>query len=322
MPPKSPKGKPESQDPPQDPSEPQEPAPPPSPARRAKIEALKAELLGDLLTTAEVAEILDVHPRTVGEYLRDGKLEGIQLAGGWRVSEKSLRKFVELLSEAPTAGGGMFGRFTHRARRTVILAQDEARRLNHSYIGTEHLLLVMLAEGEGVAAKALTEMGISLNLTRIAVEDAIGRGENPRTKGYIPFTPRGKKVLELSLREALHLGHKYIGTEHLLLGLVREGEGVAAQILARAGAELDDVRVVVLELLSGRGRPEAADQVPAPHTTLSPQARAKALAVLGSLGPKAKRQTSKLAVKPKPSKPAAKAPRKRPAAKRPPRKTG
>ena len=242
MPPRTPEDEPE----PQDPSEAEE-APPPSPARRAKIEALKAELLGDLLTAAEVAEILDVHPRTVGEYLREGKLSGIQLAGGWRVSEKSLRDFVQ---EA-ASGGGMFKRFTDKARHVIVLAQTEARRLDHNYIGTEHLLLGLLAEGEGVGARALVELGVSLKIARIQVESAIGRGtESPG--GYIPFTPRAKKALELSLREALTLGHNYIGTEHLLLGLIREGGGVAAQILTRpGGVELDNVRAKVIQLLSG-----------------------------------------------------------------------
>ncbi len=244
MPPQTPPKDPE----PQDPTEPEEATLSLSPARRAKIEALKAELLGDLLTAAEVAEILDIHPRTVGEYLREGKLAGIQLAGGWRVSEKSLRDFVQ---EA-ASGGGMFKRFTDKARHVIVLSQTEARRLNHNYIGTEHLLLGLLAEGEGVAAKALVELGVSLKTTRIQVESQIGRGKES-SGGYVPFTPRSKKVLELSLREALALGHNYIGTEHLLLGLIREGGGVAAQILTRpGGVEFDDVRAKVIELLSGQ----------------------------------------------------------------------
>ncbi len=144
----------------------------------------------------------------------------------------------------------MFQRFSDRARRVVVLAQEEARMLNHNYIGTEHLLLGLIQEGEGVAAKALESMGISLEAVRDQVEEIIGRGSSPPT-GHIPFTPRAKKVLELSLREALQLGHNYIGTEHILLGLIREGEGVAAQVLMKLGADLDRVRNTVVQLLTG-----------------------------------------------------------------------
>jgi ATP-dependent Clp protease ATP-binding subunit ClpC len=152
----------------------------------------------------------------------------------------------------------MFERFTDRARRVVVLAQEEARALNHNYIGTEHILLGLIHEGEGVAAKALESMGISLEAVRTEVEDIIGTGGHPPS-GYIPFTPRAKKVLELALREALQLGHKYIGTEHILLGLIREGEGVAAQVLVKLGADLSRVRQQVIQLLSGYegGEPES-----------------------------------------------------------------
>jgi ATP-dependent Clp protease ATP-binding subunit ClpC len=144
----------------------------------------------------------------------------------------------------------MFERFTDRARRVVVLAQEEARMLNHNYIGTEHILLGLIHEGEGVAAKALESLGISLEAVRQQVEDIIGQGQSAPT-GHIPFTPRAKKVLELSLREALQLGHNYIGTEHILLGLIREGEGVAAQVLQKLGADLNRVRQQVIQLLSG-----------------------------------------------------------------------
>jgi ATP-dependent Clp protease ATP-binding subunit ClpC len=144
----------------------------------------------------------------------------------------------------------MFERFTDRARRVVVLAQEEARMLNHNYIGTEHLLLGLIHEGEGVAAKALESMNISLEAVRSQVEDIIGQGQAAPT-GHIPFTPRAKKVLELSLREALQLGHNYIGTEHILLGLIREGEGVAAQVLQKLGADLGRVRRQVMATLSG-----------------------------------------------------------------------
>ncbi len=142
----------------------------------------------------------------------------------------------------------MFERFTDRARRVVVLAQEEARELDHNYIGTEHLLLGLIHEGEGVAAKALESLGISLEAVRQQVEEIIGRGED-QPSGHIPFTPRAKKVLELSLRESQQLGHNYIGTEHILLGLIREGEGVAAQVLVRLGADLNRVREQVLQLL-------------------------------------------------------------------------
>ncbi len=152
----------------------------------------------------------------------------------------------------------MFERFTDRARRVVVLAQEEAKMLNHNYIGTEHILLGLIHEGEGVAAKALESLGISLDAVREQVQDIIGQGQQ-QPSGHIPFTPRAKKVLELSLREALQLGHNYIGTEHILLGLIREGEGVAAQVLVKLGADLNKVRQQVIQLLSGyQGKEPAA----------------------------------------------------------------
>jgi len=144
----------------------------------------------------------------------------------------------------------MFEQFTDRARRVVALAQDEARMLNHDYIGTEHILLGLIHEGDGVAAKALESLGISLDAVRQQVLEIIGRGEQA-PPGHIPFTPRAKKVLELSLREALQLGHNYISTEHILLGLIREGDGVAAQVLVKLGADLNRVRQQVIQLLHG-----------------------------------------------------------------------
>src|SRR6266542_131244 len=143
----------------------------------------------------------------------------------------------------------MFERFTERARRVVVLAQEEARMLNHGYIGTEHILLGLIHEGEGVAATALESLGISRMAVRSEVEEIIGQGEAAPT-GHIPFTPRAKKVLEFALREALQLGHHYIGTEHILLGLIREGEGVAAQVLEKLGADLNRMRQQVIQLRS------------------------------------------------------------------------
>jgi hypothetical protein len=144
----------------------------------------------------------------------------------------------------------MFERFTDRARRVVVLAQQEARMLNHDYIGTEHILLGLICEGEGVAAKALESLGIGLPTVRQQVEEIIGQGQQA-PPGHIPFTPRAKKALELSLREAKQLGHNYIGTEHILLGLIREGEGVAAQVLVKLGADLNRVRQQVIQLMHG-----------------------------------------------------------------------
>ena len=151
----------------------------------------------------------------------------------------------------------MFERFTDRARRVIVLAQDEAKLLNHNFIGTEHILLGLIHEGEGVAAKALESLGIALEAVREQVEEIIGQGQQVPT-GHIPFTPRAKKVLELSLREALQMNHNYIGTEHILLGLIREGEGVAAQVLIKLGADLNRVRNTVLQLITGYQGREAS----------------------------------------------------------------
>ncbi|MBX3311857.1 MAG: ATP-dependent Clp protease ATP-binding subunit [Microbacteriaceae bacterium] len=160
----------------------------------------------------------------------------------------------------------MFERFTDRARRVVVLAQEEAKLLNHNYIGTEHILLGLIHEGEGVAAKALEALDISLEAVRDQVQDIIGLGQQPPT-GHIPFTPRAKKVLELTLRESLQLGHTYIGTEHILLGLIREGEGVAAQVLVKLGADLNRVRQQVIQLLSGfAGKETTTSGAPEPQS--------------------------------------------------------
>jgi ATP-dependent Clp protease ATP-binding subunit ClpC len=158
-------------------------------------------------------------------------------------------------------GNAVFEKFTDRARRVVVWAQEEARTLNHDFIGTEHILLGLVREGQGVAAKALESLGISLEAVRQRVEDAVPPGQYSRP-GHIPFTPGAKKVLELSLSEAKLLGHRYVGTEHILLGLLREGEGVAAQVLAALGADLDGVRERVIQLLAeyqaGKAGPAAS----------------------------------------------------------------
>jgi ATP-dependent Clp protease ATP-binding subunit ClpC len=169
----------------------------------------------------------------------------------------------------------MFERFTDRARRVVVLAQEEARMLNHNYIGTEHILLGLIHEGEGVAAKALESLGITLEAcARSRSRRSSARARRPPT-GHIPFTPRAKKVLELSLREALQLGHNYIGTEHILLGLIREGEGVAAQVLVKLGADLNRVRQQVIQLLSGTRARSRRRRRGAPARAAPPRARSR-----------------------------------------------
>jgi ATP-dependent Clp protease ATP-binding subunit ClpC len=157
----------------------------------------------------------------------------------------------------------MFERFTNRARRVIVEAQNEARSLGHHYIGPEHILLGLIHEDDGVGAKALEAMQIRANTIRERVEEITGRGQVPPGTGHIPFTPGAKKVLELSLREALQLGHNYIGTEHILLGLIHEGDGVAAQVLVGLGVDLDRTRQLVIQILTGRHREETASAVAA-----------------------------------------------------------
>jgi ATP-dependent Clp protease ATP-binding subunit ClpA len=179
----------------------------------------------------------------------------------------------------------MFERFTSRARQAVVLAQEEARRLQHNYIGTEHILLGLLREPESVAGRALTRLGVSLEGTRAAVEEIIGAGTMAAPEGHIPFTPRSKKVLELSLREALQLGHNYIGTEHILLGIVREGEGVAAQVLVQRGASLDRVRETVMKELDrvvASTEAERARRTPAADEVLDAAQAISGMAPMGS----------------------------------------
>ena len=147
----------------------------------------------------------------------------------------------------------MFERFTERARQVVVLAQDEARALGHRYIGTEHLLLGLLREEEGLAARALASLNVTIEEVRAKVERIVGRGEGDAETGQIPFTPRAKKTLELALRESQALGHDYIGTEHILLGLARQDDGVAGQILSALGVDVDTIRRHVIRLLGGAG---------------------------------------------------------------------
>jgi ATP-dependent Clp protease ATP-binding subunit ClpC len=146
----------------------------------------------------------------------------------------------------------MFERFTDRSRRVVVLAQEEARMLNHEYVGTEHILLGLIREDGGVAGQALESLGISADAARRQVEEIVGRGQTGPARGHLPFTPQGKKVLQLSLREAIALGHGYVGTEHILLGLIREDEGVTTRVLNGLGVDPNTIRQQVIRLVSAR----------------------------------------------------------------------
>jgi Clp amino terminal domain, pathogenicity island component/UvrB/uvrC motif len=205
----------------------------------------------------------------------------------WRARAGSVRPVLWAGGQVLLSGARrrtMFERFTNRARRVVVLAQDEARMLNHNYIGTEHILLGLIHEGGGVAAKALESLGISLQAVRAQVEEIIGHGPEPPPSGHIPFTPRAKKVMELSLRESLQLGHKYIGTEHILLGLIREGDGVAAQVLVKLGADLNRVRQQVIILLHGyQGKEPSPSETAAGEHTLPSEVQARLDVVEGRL---------------------------------------
>jgi ATP-dependent Clp protease ATP-binding subunit ClpA len=171
----------------------------------------------------------------------------------------------------------VFERFTERARQVVVLAQDEARVLKHNYIGTEHLLLGLLREDEGLAARALESMEITIEEVRDQVRRIVGEGDEPLVTGQIPFTPRAKKVLELSLREAMSLGHNYIGTEHILLGIVRENEGVAARILLDFDADADKIRNEVFRMLGGAGKRSGGPPWPGPRGVVPELERIRAL---------------------------------------------
>jgi ATP-dependent Clp protease ATP-binding subunit ClpC len=175
----------------------------------------------------------------------------------------------------------MFERFTDQARQVVTLARAEARALDHGYIGTEHILLGLIREGESIAASALESLGISLQAVRAQVEEITGRGEKP-VSAKVPFTPRAKKVLELSLREALQLGHNYIGPEHILLGLIREGEGAATRVLVRLGAELRQVRNQVHHLLREKTEEAGPPEQSGPRARIAARARVSARAASGA----------------------------------------
>jgi len=210
-----------------------------------QVRDMVADLAAGAIDAAEVASWLAPRLRFRGRQAAAVKEDPMR--------ERQSTPLTELLKRATMRAQpkGMFQRFTDRARRVVHLAKEEAWLLGHNYVGTEHILLGLLYEGDGVAAHALTSLGVSLDDVRARVEEIIGRGNGP-TQPDIPFTPRSRKVLELSLREAMRLGHHYIGTEHILLGLLREGDGVGAQILSELGAEHANVMEGVIDLLNER----------------------------------------------------------------------
>ena len=236
------------------------------------VAALVEGLAIGTLDTNTVAERLAPRLRPAGQpaaRVKEAPMPGRPARLAMRIKEATMRRQPQ----------GMFGRFTDRARQAVYLAQEEARLLGHDYVSTEHLLLALLYEGQGVAAKALEALGISREQARGRVEEITGRGQGSRN-GHLPFTPSAKKALELSLREALALGHTYIGTEHVLLGLLAEGDGVGAQVLTGLGAGHARVREQVLDLLTGRSgradlRAELADDLAATAEELDQVRRQK-----------------------------------------------
>ncbi len=211
-----------------------------------------------LLATAarQQQELADVGEKLLDHFVQEARSAGCswsQIGTALGISKQAaqqrhsaLRSLIgKFVGGIGTITGPMFKRFTNRARRVVVLGQEEARTLRHDHMGTEHILLGLLAEGEGIAAQVLQRAGITLGAARAEIEEIVGCGD-AAPPGHIPFTPRAKKVLELALREALHLGHSFLGTEHILLGLIREGEGVAAAVLVKLGADLKELRDTVL----------------------------------------------------------------------------
>ena len=248
----------------------------------AAVAAVVAELAAGALDVRQVADWLAPRLRPSDRAEAGAKEGPVRRSSALLLSER-LRRVT--MRKQPA---GRFRRFTDRARRAVLLAQEEARLLRHNYVGTEHLLLGLLYEGESVAAKALESMGVSREDVRAQVVEIIGRGQSPPAS-QTPFTPRAKTALELSLREALALGHHYIGTEHLLLGVLREGQGVAAQVLVRVGADLGRARETVLAVLTGECEQEgskaqsAADLVDAAEELVQVQRQKEAAFAAGDL---------------------------------------
>ena len=274
-------------------------------APSARARALREEIFGQALSLDEAAYILGLDRTTVAKYLRERMLRGFQIGREWLIPEAELRAYVKRMAEQQLrqeAGPGQqgdtpkgrklkslmerfggesqsrpvstaFSRFTTRARTVMSLAASEAHRLQHNYIGTEHVLLGLLAERSGVAAHVLRKLEVDLDEARRKVEAVVGRGKD-ETEGELGLTPRTKKVIELAVDEAKHLQHGYIGTEHLLLGLVREGEGIASGVLEAFGLRLQQVREETLRVLGAREAGEAAERsvppVPAEAGSLLP----------------------------------------------------
>ncbi len=236
---------------------------------QAQSQAYSREPLALLATAArQQQELADVGEQLLDHFVQAARAAGCswsQIGTALGVSKQAaqqrhspLRSLIsKVVGGIGSVAGPMFKRFTAQARQTIVLGQEEARMLRHDHMGTEHVLLGLLAEGEGIAAQALQRAGITLDSARAEIEEIIGCGE-AAPRGHIPFTPRAKKVLELALREALHLSHSYLGTEHILLGLIREGGGVAARVLTTLGADLNQLRDSVLALLASAEKPSEA----------------------------------------------------------------
>jgi hypothetical protein len=227
---------------------------------RTQSQTYSQEPLALLVTASrQQQELAEVGEQLLDHFVQEARTAGCswsQIGTALGVSKQAaqqrhsaLRSLIsKFVGGVGSVTGPMFKRFTARARQVIVLGQEEARTLRHEYMGTEHVLLGLLAEGEGIAGQTLQRAGITLDAARAEIEKIIGRGEaTPR--GHVPFTPRAKKVLELALREAIHLGHSYLGTEHILLGLIREGEGVAVRVIAALGADLNELRESVLTAL-------------------------------------------------------------------------
>ena len=220
-------------------------------ARRDKIRKLKEELLGDMLTAAEVAEVLEVHPRTVGEYIREGRLNALPIGGGWRIPEQALREFVAGLAAAPSKGtrrsqqdkttGGLFGRLSPISRRTIVMAQELSREWGHGYIGEEHLVGALLAQPGSRAARALAVVGVLPKPVRDALLEQVPRQQSKET-GHIPFTRRAKRVMEMAVEVADSLDEQEVDTGHFLLAILKEFDGIGAKVLFSQGADEANVQ--------------------------------------------------------------------------------
>jgi hypothetical protein len=225
-------------------------------AVRAAIEGRPGVTFGDLETALAVGIALGIVPMVLGRLIawRMRRSGGPGGRSQWETSAAFANRTSREPSGFGSRGMDRFDKFTDRARKVLTLAQDEAQRFNHNYIGTEHLLLGLVREGEGVAARVLENMNVELAKVRTAVEFIIGRGDRP-VVGEVGLTPRAKRVIELAIDEARRLGHNYIGTEHLLLGLVREGEGIAAGVLESMGVNLDRARAELIRVIGSAGDP-------------------------------------------------------------------